>query len=68
MEFLHNNPSPLRRANPRATVSLRDPAAAPPPPLSGPVHRNAYDGTGEYEFPTARHYVPQYWRSASRVD
>jgi hypothetical protein len=22
-------------------------------------HRNAYDGNGEYEFPTARHYVPQ---------
>ena len=25
-------------------------------------HRNAYDGNGEYELPTARHYVPQYWR------
>jgi len=25
-------------------------------------HRNAYDGNGEYEFPTARHYVPQYRR------
>jgi soluble cytochrome b562 len=26
-------------------------------------YRNAYDGNGEYEFPTASHYVPQYWRS-----
>jgi hypothetical protein len=26
-------------------------------------HRNVYDGKGEYELPTARHYVPQYWRS-----
>jgi hypothetical protein len=26
-------------------------------------HRNSYDGNGEYEFPTARHYVPHYWRS-----
>jgi hypothetical protein len=25
-------------------------------------HRNAHDGNGEYEFPTARHYVPQYRR------
>jgi hypothetical protein len=25
-------------------------------------HRNAYDANGEYEFPTARHYVPQYRR------
>jgi hypothetical protein len=22
-------------------------------------HRNVYDGNGEYEFPTANHYVPQ---------
>ena len=22
--------------------------------------RNAYDGNGEYEYPTARHYVPNY--------
>jgi hypothetical protein len=29
--------------------------------------RNVYDGTGEYEFPTARHYVPQYWVSALTV-
>lgn len=26
-------------------------------------HRNSYDGDGEYELPTARHYVPHYWRS-----
>src|SRR6516162_631457 len=26
-------------------------------------HRNVYDGNGEYEFPIAHHYVPQYWRS-----
>ena len=26
-------------------------------------HRNVYDGNGEYELPTARHYVPQYCRS-----
>ena len=27
-------------------------------------YRNVYDGNGEYEFPTASHYVPQYalWR------
>jgi hypothetical protein len=25
-------------------------------------HRNVYDGNGEYELPTASHYVPQYWR------
>jgi len=68
MKILHIHSSPLRRANPRATVSHRDLAAAPPSPLSGPVHRNVYDRTGEYEFPTARHYVPLYWRSASRVD
>jgi hypothetical protein len=24
-------------------------------------HRNVYDGNGEYELPTASHYVPQYW-------
>jgi hypothetical protein len=39
-----------------------------PHDLSGPVHRNVYDYNGEYEFPTARHYVRLYWRSASRVD
>jgi hypothetical protein len=27
------------------------------------AHRNSYDGEGEYELPTARHYVPHYWRS-----
>jgi hypothetical protein len=26
-------------------------------------HRNVYDGNGEYELPTASHYVPQYWQS-----
>jgi len=25
-------------------------------------HRSVYDGNGEYEFATARHYVPQYSR------
>jgi hypothetical protein len=29
-------------------------------------HRNIYDGNGEYEFPTARHYVPQCWRGHRR--
>ena len=29
-------------------------------------HRNVYDGNGEYEFPTARHYFPQYWRGGGR--
>jgi hypothetical protein len=28
--------------------------------------RNVYDGNGEYEFSTARHYVPQYWRGGGR--
>ena len=27
--------------------------------------RNAYDGKGEYEYPTARHYVPNYWRGGN---
>jgi hypothetical protein len=26
-------------------------------------YRNVYDGNGEYELPTARHYVPQHWQS-----
>jgi hypothetical protein len=29
-------------------------------------HRNVYDGNGEYEFPTVRHYVPQYRRGGER--
>jgi hypothetical protein len=29
-------------------------------------HRNVYNGNGEYEFPTARHYFPQYWRGGGR--
>ena len=29
-------------------------------------HHNAYEGDREYEFPTACHYVPQYWRGGGR--
>ena len=29
-------------------------------------HRPVCDGDGEYEFPTVRHYVSQYWYDADR--
>ena len=39
--------------------------AEDPSPCHGEFckHRNVYDCNGEYEFPVARHYVPQHWRN-----
>jgi len=28
--------------------------------------RSVFEGNGQYEFATTRHYVPRYWRDAGR--